>query len=76
MAPKAATNPLASLRVAQDLTTQQVADRIGVSRQAVNYWENGVNTPTLTNLLAYAKACGVDAQTVIEAWEQTDRHAA
>jgi transcriptional regulator with XRE-family HTH domain len=30
-----------------NLTIDQAADRIGTSRQMIEWWENGVRTPTL-----------------------------
>lgn len=65
--PKPPTNPLARLRVAQGLTMQEVADTIGVTRQAVSYWESGQYEPSASNAAAYAKAIGVSTDIVIDA---------
>ena len=37
------------------MTQEFVAESIGVSRQAVSKWEQGVSDPSTTNLLALAK---------------------
>ncbi len=34
---------LASLRRGRDMTQQQVAEKLGVSRQAISKWESGVS---------------------------------
>ena len=40
------------------LSQQDLADRVGVSRQAVSYWENGGQVPTDSNLAALRHALG------------------
>ena len=37
------------------MTQELVAERLGVSRQAVSKWESGASDPSTTNLLALAK---------------------
>ncbi|MGN1181678.1 MAG: helix-turn-helix domain-containing protein [Faecalibacillus sp.] len=37
------------------MSQEQMADKIGVSRQAVTKWENGTGTPDITNLIAIAE---------------------
>ena len=44
------------------MTQEFVAESIGVSRQAVSKWEQGVSDPSTTNLLALAKLYGVSAE--------------
>lgn len=46
---------LFTLRKRHDLTQEQVAHELGVSRQAVAKWETGETTPDLTNCLALAQ---------------------
>jgi AbrB family looped-hinge helix DNA binding protein len=43
------------LRNRSKLTQEEVADRIGVSRQAVAKWENGSTVPDINNCLALAE---------------------
>ncbi len=43
---------LRTARAAKELTQQQVADTLGVSRAAVGQWESGVTKPTYLNLVA------------------------
>jgi transcriptional regulator with XRE-family HTH domain len=40
------------------LSQQELADRVGVSRQAVSYWEHGGQVPTDANLAALRHALG------------------
>ena len=48
-------------RIQCQMTQEFVAERLGVSRQAVSKWENGSSDPSTSNLLALAKLYGVDA---------------
>ena len=41
------------------MTQEFVAETLGVSRQAVSKWENGVSEPSTSNLMALAKLFGV-----------------
>lgn len=45
---------LAELRQAANMTQEDMAERIGVSRQAVAKWELGKSTPDLAKLIALA----------------------
>lgn len=51
---------LKAQRTAHDMTQEQVAEALGVSRQAVSKWESGAAEPSTSNLLALAKLYGVD----------------
>lgn len=48
-------------RMKSNMTQEFVAERLGVSRQAVSKWETGASEPSTTNLLALAKLYGVSA---------------
>ena len=64
------------LRRERGLSQEEVAERIGVSRQAVAKWETGATTPDLENSIALAEFYGVtlddlvkfDANTFLESW--------
>jgi transcriptional regulator with XRE-family HTH domain len=45
-----------AMRVATGITTAELADLVGVSRQAIQHWESGTRTPGPKHLLAYAAA--------------------
>ena len=42
--------PLKKHRLLHDLTQKQVAEKIGVSKEAVSNWERGVTYPTPPNI--------------------------
>ena len=46
-------------RIQCQMTQEFVAERLGVSRQAVSKWENGSSDPSTSNLLALAKLYGI-----------------
>lgn len=53
-------------RIRCQMTQEFVAERLGVSRQAVSKWENGTSDPSTSNLLALAKLYGVDAEELLK----------
>ena len=48
-------------REACGMTQELVAQKLGVSRQAVGKWESGKFEPSTTNLMAIAELLGTDA---------------
>ncbi len=52
-------------RLEKKMTQEFVAERLGVSRQAVSKWESGTSDPSTANLLALARLYGVDAETLL-----------
>ncbi|RSK25854.1 XRE family transcriptional regulator [Bacillus sp. HMF5848] len=50
---------LKSLRKISKYTQEDVADKVGVSRQAVAKWENGETVPDINNCIALAELYGV-----------------
>ena len=50
---------LSTLRKFHGLTQEQVAEKVGVSRQAVAKWENGDSIPDVINCVALAKLYNV-----------------
>lgn len=52
-------------RKQKHLSMQYVADKVGVTRTAVHYWETGKRTIYASNLLEYCKAIGVNVNDVI-----------
>ena len=47
------------------MTQEFVAERMGVSRQAVSKWENGTADPSTSNLLKLAKLFGLSPEELI-----------
>ncbi len=48
-----------------NLTQEQVAEKLSVSRQAVSKWENGTAEPSTANLRALAELFGVSVDTLL-----------
>ena len=48
------------------MTQEFVAESLGVSRQAVSKWENGLSDPSTSNLLALAKLYGVSVEEILK----------
>ena len=55
------------LRYNQDLSLGEIAEEMGVSRQAVSKWENGTADPSTSNLLKLAKLFGLSPEELIRA---------
>ena len=55
-----------SLRKAKGMSQEELADKVGVSRQAVSKWESGASDPSTTNLMALAKLFGVEAEDLLK----------
>lgn len=56
---------LAFLRNAHQFSQEDIAEKIGVSRQAVAKWENGETIPDLNNCIALASLYGVTIDDLI-----------
>ena len=52
-------------RVQCKMTQEFVAERLGVSRQAVSKWESGASDPSMSNLIALAKLYGVTVEDIL-----------
>ena len=57
---------LREYRMRCKMSQEFVAEAIGVSRQAVSKWENGLSDPSTANLIALAKLYGVSAEELLE----------
>ena len=53
-------------RVRCKMSQEFVAEAVGVSRQAVSKWENGISDPSTSNLIALAKLYGLSAEELLE----------
>ena len=53
-------------RVQLKMTQEFVAERIGVSRQAVSKWESGKSDPSTANLIALAGLFEIEAEELIK----------
>ena len=57
---------LKARRLQCKMTQEFVADALGVSRQAVSKWENGIVDPSTSNLLSLAKLYGLSAEELLQ----------
>lgn len=48
------------------MTQEFVAETVGVSRQAVSKWENGISDPSTSNLFALAKLYSVSVEELLK----------
>ena len=53
-------------REQKGMTQEELAERLGVSRQAVSKWENGTVDPSTSNLLALAKLYGLSPEALLQ----------
>lgn len=63
-------------RIKAGLSQEALAERCGVSRQAVTKWEKGRSLPTAANLVKLCRAVGVDTDTFYRAINRQDSTAA
>lgn len=56
---------LYTLRKGLGLSQEQLAERIGVSRQTISKWEGGLSTPDLEKLMALAECFGVSLDVLV-----------
>lgn len=64
---------LADYRIQKDVTQQELADKLGVTRTAVHYWETGKRRMYAYQLMDYCEALGIDAQELVYALKERDR---
>lgn len=57
---------LKDYRIKNNMTQEFVAQRLGVSRQAVSKWENGTSDPSTSNLIAIAKLYNVPPEEILQ----------
>lgn len=63
---------LKKLRTEKELTQQELADKINISRSAVARWENGSRMPDAAILLRLSGILGVDVNMLLTAAAQSD----
>lgn len=68
-------NRLYELRKAKGYSQDELADLIGVSRQAVSKWERGESSPDTDNLISLAKLYGVSIDELLDYQPQNSQSA-
>jgi len=59
------TTNLKYIRETKKISQQTIADKVGVDRSTIGYWENGKADPTMANVVKLAEALNVDILTLI-----------
>lgn len=57
---------IAEIRTKQELTQQEMADRLSITRQAVSRWENGETAPSIDTLKLIAETFGVPVNQILD----------
>lgn len=57
---------LKNYRTQNKMTQEFVAEAVGVSRQSVSKWEQGITDPSTSNLFALAKLFGVSPEELLK----------
>lgn len=57
-------------RMRCNMTQEFVAEKLGVSRQAVSKWESGKSDPSTANLIALAKLYGISVEELLKNIQQ------
>ncbi len=57
-------NVILDIRKKNDLTQEEMAEKLFVTRQAVSRWETGETTPTIDTLKTLSKIFNIDANTL------------
>ena len=57
-------------RIRCQMTQEFVAETIGVSRQSVSKWENGISDHNTSNLIALARLYGISAEELLKSVEE------
>ena len=65
-------NRLAGLRKKHGFSQEQLADELGISRQAVSRWENGESTPDTENIIALAGIYNISVDELIRAAKEDE----
>ncbi len=59
-------------RKKNNLSQDELAERIGVSRQSVSFWENGQTQPTIDNIIALTKIFNISTDMLLGNYDSTD----
>lgn len=62
---------LKELRVKNSLSQEKLAEKLGLSRQSVSKWEQGLSTPDTENLIKLSQLYGVSVDTLLSCGERT-----
>ena len=63
------------LRKKNHMSQDELAEKLGVSRQSVSLWENGQTQPTIENIIALAKVFDVSSDEILMETDAADNTA-
>lgn len=66
------TNSVKELRARHDLTQQQLAERMGITRQTIGLIEKGDYAPSVTLAIKMAKVLGVTVEDIFKIDEEAE----
>lgn len=64
-------NRLANLRKESGMSQEELAQKLGISRQAISKWERAESSPDTDNLIALSKLYSVSLDNLLEADEES-----
>ncbi len=64
---------LTTLRRREGMSQEQLADRLGVTRQSVSKWESGAAMPELVKLIALSELFGASVDYLVKDWLTEDQ---
>ncbi len=64
-------NKLVNLRKRSGLSQESLAEKIGVSRQAVSKWERAESSPDTDNLIALSKLYNISLDEMLSGYNET-----
>ena len=60
------SDKIVRLRKSNGMSQEELADKLGVSRQAISRWEMGTSDPSTSNLFALAKLYGISVEELLK----------
>ncbi len=57
-----------------NLSQDELAEKIGVSRQSVSFWENGQTQPTIDNIIALARIFNISTDVLLDNGDLAEMH--
>lgn len=68
------SDKIKDLRKGNNMSQDELAEKLGVSRQSISLWETGQTQPTLDNIIGMAKIFDVSTDTILDNTDTTPPH--
>ena len=69
-------NPLREYREPNDISRDEVMEKVGVSYQTIYFWEQGRMTPGTDNMIRLSNMMGVSFEELRKRWKQWEQFSA